>query len=186
VKNCPYGAITWKAEKQPEVIQALCKGCGLCAADCPKNAVQIVHFSDSQILAQVEAALQNNPADKIVGFVCHWCCHGAVDMAGVSRLQYPPNVRLIRVMCSARVSLQHVERAFERGAAGVFVGGCEFPTCHYIVGNYKAEKRMERVRKMLAKKGYDPARLWVDWCSAADGPKFAHIMRKMAEQLGLG
>jgi heterodisulfide reductase subunit A len=185
VKNCPYGAITWKTDKEPEVIQALCKGCGLCAADCPKNALQIVHFSDSQILAQVEAALQESPTDKIVGFVCHWCCHGAVDMAGVSRLQYPPHARLIRVMCSARVSSAHVERAFELGAAGVFVGGCEFPTCHYIVGNYKAEKRMERVRKSLAKKGFDPARLWVGWCSAADGPKFAHIMRGMVKELNL-
>jgi coenzyme F420-reducing hydrogenase delta subunit len=89
-------------------------------------------------------------------------------------------------MCSARVSSQHVERAFELGAGGVFVGGCEFPTCHYIVGNYKAEKRMERVKKTLAGKGYDPGRLWVDWCSAADGPKFANIMRNMVKELGLG
>jgi coenzyme F420-reducing hydrogenase delta subunit len=66
------------------------------------------------------------------------------------------------------------------------VGGCEFPTCHYIVGNYKAEKRMERVKKNLPKKGFDPEKLWVEWCSAADGPKFANIMREMAKKLNLG
>ena len=186
VDNCPYSAIKWAAEKQPAVIKALCKGCGLCAADCPKNAITVVHFSDEQILAQVEAALEEKPEEKIVAFVCHWCCLGAVDMAGVSRLQYPPNARLIRVMCSARVAAKHVFRAFELGAAGVFVGGCEFPTCHYIVGNYKAEKRMERVKKTLVRKGYNPEKLWVDWCSAADGPKFANIMRNMVKQLNLG
>ncbi len=186
VNNCPYGAIKWAAEKQPEVIKALCKGCGLCAADCPKNAVSIIHFSDEQILAMVEAALEENASKKIIGFICHWCCHGAVDMAGVGRMQYPPNALLIRVMCSARVSAKHVYRAFELGAAGVFVGGCEFPTCHYIVGNYKAEKRMDRVKKSLSKQGFDPERLWVGWCSAADGPKFANIMRDMAKKLNLG
>ena len=185
VDNCPYGAIKWAAEKQPEVIKALCKGCGLCAADCPKNTISIVHFSDKQLLAMVEAALEENPAQKIVGFICHWCCLGAVDMAGVGRMQYPPNARLIRVMCSARVSVKHVLRAFELGAAGILVGGCEFPTCHYIVGNYKAEKRMERLKKTLSKKGFDPDKLWVEWCSAADGPKFTNIMREMAKKLNL-
>jgi heterodisulfide reductase subunit A len=183
-KNCPYGAIRM-ADDKPDVIKALCKGCGLCAADCPEDAITIIHYSDRQILAQIEAALEENPAQKIIGFVCHWCCLGGVDMAGVSRLQYPPHARLIRVMCAARVASKFVLRAFELGAAGVLVGGCEFPTCHYIVGNYKAEKRMERVRKTLAKKGYDPERLWVLWFSAADGPKFANTMREMVKQLGL-
>jgi len=184
-KNCPYGAIQM-ADDKAAVIKALCKGCGLCAADCPKDAVTIIHYSDDQILAQVEAALEEKPGEKIIGFVCHWCCLGGVDMAGVSRLQYPPNARLIRVMCSARVASKFVLRAFELGAAGVLIGGCEFPTCHYIVGNYKAEKRMERVKKTLAKKGFDPERLWILWCSAADGPKFAHTMRDMVTQLNLG
>ena len=183
-KNCPYGAIRMTEEK-PTVVKALCRGCGLCAADCPEDAITIIHYSDEQILAQIEAALEERPEEKIIGFVCHWCCLGGVDMAGVSRLQYPPHARLIRVMCSARVASKFVLRAFELGAAGVLVGGCEFPTCHYIVGNYKAEKRMERVKKALAKKGYDPERLWVLWCSAADGPKFANTMREMVKELGL-
>ena len=184
-KRCPYGAIKVNDEKEPAVIKALCKGCGLCAADCPKECISIVHYSDAQLLAQVEAALERNPERKILGFVCHWCALGGVDMAGVSRLQYPPNGRLIRVMCSARVSTRLIERAYEMGAAGVLVAGCEFPTCHYITGNYACETRIEKARKKLKKKGYDPDKLELTWCSAADGPKFANVMRSMAKRLGL-
>ena len=184
-KRCPYGAIQVTEDKLPEVVKALCKGCGLCAADCPKECITIVHYSDEQLLAQVEAALEDNAEQKILGFVCHWCALGGVDMAGVSRLQYPPNARLIRVMCSARVPIKLIERAFEMGAAGVLVAGCEFPTCHYISGNYACESRVKRAKKIIAKKGYDPEKLWNVWCSAADGPKFANTMREMVKQLNL-
>jgi heterodisulfide reductase subunit A len=184
-KRCPYNAISLDGEGNPKVLKALCKGCGLCAADCPKECISIVHYSDEQILAQVEAALEEDPEQKIIGFVCHWCALGGVDMAGVSRLQYPPNARLIRVMCSARVSIKMIRRAFERGAAGVLVAGCEFPTCHYISGNYAAEKRLDRARRILKKEGFDPGKLWHTWCSAADGPKFAGVMREMTAALKL-
>lgn len=184
-KRCPYSAIKVNENKEPVVIKALCKGCGLCAADCPKECISIVHYSDDQIFAQVEAALEENAREKIIAFVCHWCALGGVDMAGVSRLQYPTNARLIRVMCSARVSIKMIEHAFELGAAGVLVAGCEFPTCHYITGNYAAETRLKRTRKKLTKKGYDPDKLWNTWCSAADGPKFANVMRDMVKELGL-
>jgi len=184
-KRCPFSAIQLDAEEHPSVIKALCKGCGLCAADCPEECIHIVHYADDQLLAQVEAALEKDSAKKILGFVCHWCALGGVDMAGVSRLQYPPNARLIRVMCSARVPIKLIERAFDLGAAGVLVAGCEFPTCHYITGNYACETRLKRARKRLARKGYDPERLWNVWCSAADGPKFATVMKDMVSQLGL-
>lgn len=184
-KRCPYHAIRLDAEEYPHVIKALCKGCGLCAADCPKECIGIVHYTDAQVLAQVAAALEEEPEKKIIAFVCHWCALGGVDMAGVSRLQYPPNARLIRVMCSARVSIKMIQEAFARGAAGVLVAGCEFPTCHYIEGNYAAEARVKRAKKKLAKAGYDPERLWNIWCSAADGPKFANCMRSMVKDLGL-
>lgn len=185
-KRCPYGAIRVTEDKQPSVVKALCKGCGLCAADCPKECITVVHYTDEQLLAQVEAALEEKADEKILGFVCHWCALGGVDMAGVSRLQYPPNARLIRVMCSARVPIKLIERAFELGAAGVLVAGCEFPTCHYITGNYACETRVKRAKKKIAKQGYNPEKLWNIWCSAADGPKFAKTMRDMAKALGLG
>jgi heterodisulfide reductase subunit A len=184
-KKCPYTAIKVDDDKNPEVIKALCKGCGLCAADCPKECISIVHYTDEQVIAQVEAALKEEPDKKIIGFVCHWCALGGVDMAGVSRLQYPSNARLIRVMCSARVSIKMMRHAFDLGAAGVLVAGCEFPTCHYITGNYAAEKRIKRTKSKLAKAGYDPERLWNIWCSAADGPKFANTMRNMVKELDL-
>jgi heterodisulfide reductase subunit A len=184
-KRCPYSAIEVDEEKNPEVIKALCKGCGLCAADCPQECISIVHYSDDQVFAQVQAALEAEPEKKIIAFVCHWCALGGVDMAGVSRLQYPSNARLIRVMCSARVSMKMMQRPFELGAAGVLVAGCEFPTCHYITGNYAAEKRINRTKKKIAKAGFDPEKLWNVWCSAADGPKFANTMRDMTRELGL-
>lgn len=184
-KRCPYNAIELDGDENPRVIKALCKGCGLCAADCPKECISIVHYSDEQIAAQVEAALEENPDKKIIAFVCHWCALGGVDMAGVSRLQYPTNARLIRVMCSARVSIKMMEQAFKLGAAGVLVAGCEFPTCHYITGNYAAETRLKRAKKKLARDGYDPEKLWNVWCSAADGPKFAKTMRDMIKALEL-
>jgi heterodisulfide reductase subunit A len=184
-KRCPYSAIKVDQEQNPAVIQALCKGCGLCAADCPNECISIVHYSDEQVFAQVEAALEEKPDQKIIAFVCHWCALGGVDMAGVSRLQYPSNARLIRVMCSARVSMKMMQKPFELGAAGVLVAGCEFPTCHYIEGNYAAEKRLKKAQKKLAKAGYDPEKLWNIWCSAADGPKFANTMRHMVKELKL-
>jgi heterodisulfide reductase subunit A len=184
-QRCPYQAIRVDAEDNPAVLKALCKGCGLCAADCPNECIGIVHYTDEQVLAQVAAALEENPGQKIIAFVCHWCALGGVDMAGVSRLQYPAHARLIRVMCSARVSIKMMQRAFEGGAAGVLVAGCEFPTCHYIQGNYAAEARVKRARKKLARAGYDPAKLWNTWCSAADGPKFANTMCAMVKELGL-
>jgi heterodisulfide reductase subunit A len=184
-KRCPYSAIKVDEEENPEVLKALCKGCGLCAADCPNECINIVHYSDEQVFAQVEAALEEGADKKIIAFVCHWCALGGVDMAGVSRLQYPSNARLIRVMCSARVSMKMMQRPFELGAAGVLVAGCEFPTCHYIEGNYAAEKRLKRAKRKLAKAGHDPEKLWNLWCSAADGPKFANTMRNMVKELKL-
>jgi len=184
-KRCPYSAIKVDEEENPDVLKALCKGCGLCAADCPNECINIVHYSDEQVFAQVEAALEEGADKKIIAFVCHWCALGGVDMAGVSRLQYPSNARLIRVMCSARVSMKMMQRPFELGAAGVLVAGCEFPTCHYIEGNYAAEKRLKRAKKKLTKAGHDPEKLWNVWCSAADGPKFANTMRNMAKELKL-
>jgi heterodisulfide reductase subunit A len=183
-KECPYQAIE-EIDKKPHILEALCKGCGLCAADCPKECIQIVHYGDDQIAAQIEAALEDDPEDKIIAFVCHWCALGAVDIAGVGRSEYPPNVRIIRVMCSARVAQKYVIDCYERGAGGVLVAGCEFPTCHYITGNYRCSDRLVKLRKKMEKKGYDTGKLWEVWLSASMGPKWVATVKEMTEALGM-
>lgn len=186
-KKCPFGAIKLTGEKgkTPEVLAALCKGCGTCAADCPKECIQVVHFTDEQLMAAVDAALEKDADKKIIAFVCHWCAHGAVDIAGVGRMDYPPNVRIVRVMCSARVAQRFVQHALDKGAAGVLVAGCEFPTCHYITGNYECKDRLEKLRKKLDKKGYDTSKIWEVWLSAAMGPKWVSTQKEMVKALGL-
>jgi len=179
---CPYGAIIME-DKVPRGIPALCKGCGTCAAECPTDAITMRHFTDAQIMAQIDAALAERPEEKILALCCNWCSYAAADLAGVSRFQYQPNVRIIRVMCSGRVDREFIYRAFEKGAGMVLVAGCEFPTCHYISGNYACRKRMERVKKRLASKGINPDRLQVAWISAAEGKRFANLINEMAEKL---
>jgi len=183
-KECPYQAIK-EVDKKPLILEALCKGCGLCAADCPKECIQIVHYGDDQIAAQIEAALEDDPEDKVIAFVCHWCALGAVDIAGVGRSEYPPNVRIIRVMCSARVAQKYVIDCYERGAGGVLVAGCEFPTCHYVTGNYKCSDRLVKLRKKMEKKGLDTSKLWEVWLSASMGPKWVATIKEMTAALGM-
>ncbi|UCE75198.1 MAG: hydrogenase iron-sulfur subunit [Methanomassiliicoccales archaeon] len=183
-KNCAFGAIELM-DKRPEVIKAICKGCGTCAAECPKDAIDIIHFTEEQILAQVEAALEEEPQDKILAFCCHWCALGAVDMAGVGRSEYPFNIRIIRVMCVGRVDKSFIMKAYELGAGGILVAGCEFPTCHYITGNYKCKDRIEKLKKKLEKDGKDTDKLWIVWLSAADGPKFVKTVKDMVDNLNL-
>ncbi len=187
VKTCPFGAIEFVDEtKPPNVIKALCKGCGTCAAECPQDAINIIHYTNEQILAQVEAALEKNPKNKIIAFCCHWCAFGAVDIAGVSRFEYPENIHIIRVMCAGRVDAKFIERSLELNAAGVLIAGCEFPTCYYINGNYKCKDRIERLKKKLSKKNIDIRKIWDVWLSAADGPKFVATVKNMVEELKLG
>jgi heterodisulfide reductase subunit A len=179
---CAFGAPEI-VDNEVEVIKALCKGCGTCAASCPGEAIDIVHYSDSQLLAQVEAALSEVPEKKIIAFACHWCALGAVDNAGVSRFEYPSNIRIIRVMCSGRVDPKFILRAFELGAAGVLVAGCEVPTCHYITGNFYTEKKVYLTKKLLELAGINKNRLRLEWLSAAQGARFAEVVKEFNAEL---
>jgi F420-non-reducing hydrogenase iron-sulfur subunit len=121
---------------------------------------------------------------KLVGFLCNWCSYAGADLAGVSRFQYPPNLRIIRVMCSGRVHPAHILEAFRDGADGVLVAGCHIPTdCHYISGNFKAQRRVAMVKRLMEQLGIDPERLRLEWISAAEGDKFAKTIREMTEDL---
>jgi len=120
---------------------------------------------------------------KIVGFLCNWCSYAGADLAGVSRIQYPPNIRIIRVMCSGRVDPVFILEAFKNGADGALVAGCHSGDCHYISGNYKAQARITLMKKVLEDLGIEPERLRLEWVSASEGDRFASIMRDMVEQL---
>ena len=121
---------------------------------------------------------------KIIGFLCNWCAYAGADLAGVSRIQYPPNIRIIRVMCSGRIDPAFVLEAFKDGADGVLVAGCHPPSdCHYISGNFKALRRITLLKKALKEFGLEPERLRLEWISASEGDKFAEVVRDMVEEL---
>jgi len=123
----------------------------------------------------------------ILAFCCNWCSYTGADLAGVSRLQYPPNIRIIRVMCSGMVHPNLVIDALSKGADGVLICGCHKGDCHYLEGNLKAEARSDAIELMLEDLGIEPERFRLEWVSASEGPKFAKVAREMTEavkQLG--
>jgi F420-non-reducing hydrogenase iron-sulfur subunit len=119
----------------------------------------------------------------IAAFFCNWCTYTAADLAGVSRLKYAPNVRVIRLMCSGRVDPQFVLDAFAKGADGVLIGGCHPGDCHYVEGNYKALRRFEMLRRMLTAFGIESDRLRLEWISASEGDKVRAVVNEMVEKL---
>ena len=120
----------------------------------------------------------------IVGFLCNWCSYAGADLAGVSRIQYPPSIRIIRVMCSGRVDPAFVLEAFKSGADGVLVAGCHLPSdCHYLSGNFKAQRRIALMKTVLEQFGIEPERLRLEWISASEGDKFATVVKDMTEQI---
>jgi F420-non-reducing hydrogenase iron-sulfur subunit len=121
---------------------------------------------------------------KMLGFLCNWCCYAGADLCGVSRYQYPSNIRIIRVMCSGRVDSEHILRAFEEGIDGVFIGGCWLGECHYITeGNYDALSMMHLTRKVLEQIGVNPERLRLEWVSASEGIRFAEVVTDFTQKL---
>lgn len=128
------------------------------------------------------AGLEFRP--RILGFLCNWCCYGGADLCGVSRFQYPPFLRVIRVMCSGRVDPSFILRAFSNGTDGVFIGGCHLNDCHYNTeGNYDALSVMHLSKRLLEHVGINPDRLRLEWVSAGEGIRFAEIMNDFAKQI---
>ena len=126
---CPYGAIVWKKGDVATVIEAACAGCGSCGATCQFGAITMRHFTDDQLIAQVHAVLAEQPQEKVFVFACNWCSYAGGDMAGISRMKYPASNRVVRTMCSARVSEDMVLEAFRCGAPVVVVCGCDKADC---------------------------------------------------------
>ena len=139
------------------------------------------HFEDQQITAQIDAVLAEDRMEKVVTFACNWCSYAGGDTAGTARPQYPPSVRLIRTMCSGRVDQSFIYHAFRKGAPMVLVSGCHFSDCHYINAVTWTQKRVEKVWTKMEKLGIRPERLQLEWISAAEGQKFAKVMREVEE-----
>jgi F420-non-reducing hydrogenase iron-sulfur subunit len=138
-------------------------------------------------MEEQRAGAADGPEPTIVAFFCNWCTYTAADLTGTSRTKYPPNVRIIRVMCSGRIDPQFIVDAFARGADGVLIGGCHPGDCHYAEGNYKALRRIALLRRVLHEMGIEDQRLRLEWISASEGEKVARVIREMTQAIrGLG
>jgi len=120
---------------------------------------------------------------RIIGFFCNWCTYAGADLAGTSRIQYPPNIRVIRLMCSGALDPVYVLKALLEGADGVLIGGCHPGDCHYQSGNYKARRRVAILQSILKQMGFEPERVWLRWISASEGRYFADTVTEMVAKL---
>jgi F420-non-reducing hydrogenase iron-sulfur subunit len=120
---------------------------------------------------------------NIIGFLCNWCSYAGADLAGTSRIKYPPNIKSIRVMCSGRVDTVFVLEALRKGADGVLIAGCHPGDCHYQSGNYKTNRRIKLLKKLLADMGVEPERVRFEYVSASEGQKFAQVVTDFVNEL---
>lgn len=125
----------------------------------------------------------NGWSPRIIAFFCNWCTYTAADLAGVSRMKYASNIRVIRVMCSGRIDPQFILEAFAKGADGVLVGGCHPNDCHYVEGNYKMLRRARMLKRLLAQMGIHEDRFRLEWISAAEGEKVKAVVNEMVEKI---
>ena len=120
---------------------------------------------------------------KIIAFLCNWCSYAGADLAGISRLQYPPNVRIIRVPCSGRMNPLYIIRALQHGVDGVLVSGCHPGDCHYITGNYHARRKFAMINSLLQYVGIEKGRVHFSWVSASEGGKFAEVIKQVTDDV---
>ena len=192
---CAYDAISFDEEKGVSIInEAQCKGCGTCAATCPSGVIVAKNFRDDQLSAQISSVIADIDSveqveqgmefePKITAFLCNWCSYAGADLAGISRIQYPPNIRVVKVMCSGRLSPLFVMKALEEGADGVWISGCHPGDCHYITGNLSARRRWMIFRELLESVGVDTRRLIFSWISASEGQKFSDTAKEVVEKI---
>lgn len=134
-------------------------------------------------MTQAETIKNENFEPKIIVFACNWCSYAGADLAGVSRLPYPSNIRIVRVMCSGRVDPAFALKAFLKGADGVIVAGCHPGDCHYLEGNLRAKERIEKMVEALKLLSWEIERFRLEWISASEGKRFAHIMTEFTQKI---
>lgn len=196
VSECRYGAISGtpimvndEERLKITIDPMLCEGCGVCQAICPVGGIRIPGFSSEQIRAQAMSLARKTACDtktfepSIVAFCCNWCSYIAADMAGVLRLQYPPNVRIVRVMCAGMVNQNLVLELFRNGADGVAILGCRPGECNYTDGNLKAGNWAVATRARMKKTGINPKRFMLDGVASSEGQEFAELIRNFTETI---
>ncbi|MBD3187981.1 hydrogenase iron-sulfur subunit, partial [Candidatus Bathyarchaeota archaeon] len=180
---CNFGALDFKDGKV-EVFMPNCTGCGACQAMCPTGALYIPGFTKNEILTQIESATEEKKISPlIIAFLCNWCSYAGADLAGTSKMQYPPNARVIHVMCTAMIDPVYVFHAFTRGADGVLIAGCYEQDCHYNTGFHKALVRSEAIVQILKRMEIDPNRFMIESISAGEATKFQETMKAFTARL---
>ncbi len=187
---CPFVApriVMANDKKVSQINPILCNGCGTCVAACPRFAITMYHYKDDQIASQVRTAFSDEVGDpsepRILMFTCTYCSYAGADLAGVSRLEYPANVRIIRLPCSGRVDPYIVFEAFKYGADGVIVSGCHPGDCHFLSGNRMAEQRFRSLQTALDALGVEKGRVRLQWISASEGQLFANVVKDMTDSV---
>ncbi len=187
--TCPYGAISLVPKDEEhfvaQISDLLCEGCGVCVGTCPVGAIELRHLRPTQISAQMKALLSVNGTSKplILAISCSECGIAAIDSSGMAMMQYPANVRVLKVPCTGVVQIQQIFEAFKFGAGGVMIIGCKPDGCHYEVGSQKTQKKVELAKMLLKEYGIEPERVEMFNMVYIEGDKFAEAARMMTERI---
>jgi heterodisulfide reductase subunit A len=187
--TCPYGAIILEPKDEDHFVARVddlrCEGCGVCVGTCPLNAIELRHSRSNQMSAQMKALMSVNGTSKplVLAICCSECGHTSVDSSGMAMMQYPANVRVMKVPCTGILQVQQFLEAFKAGAQGVMVVGCKSDGCHYEVGSQKTQKKVELAKTLLKEYGIEPERLEMFNMIYIEGDKFAEAARMMTERL---
>ncbi|RKX41916.1 MAG: disulfide reductase, partial [Thermotogae bacterium] len=186
---CPYGAITHVEEEEGHGVESIselkCEGCGLCVGTCPLNAIELRHYTEAQLLAQIRALSSKiDSSDPVVlAICCAECGHTAVDSSGMAMMEYPPNVRVMRVPCTGILKVHHYFEAFKSGADAVMVVGCKPEGCHYEEGSVKAKQKVTLAKRLLEGYGIAPERLEMFNMVMIEGNLFVEAAKMMTERV---
>jgi heterodisulfide reductase subunit A len=187
--TCPYGAISLESTTEDHFVarvnDLLCEGCGVCVGTCPLNAIELRHSRPNQMRAQMNALMSVNGTSKplVLAICCQECGHTAVDSSGMAKMQYPANVRVMKVPCTGIIQVNQILEAFKAGAQGVMVVGCKTDGCHYEVGSDKATKKMDLAKVLLKEYGIEPERLEMFKMVFIEGNQFAEAAQIMTERV---